>query len=147
MHACCLEFDEFEMFITKIYSKLKVLSITTEIEDMTSFNANHWEQLIRQYFLQLTKFYFRCYENINDEYESPMYLEEPKQFTSPFWTERQWDFEAEINSVHFNKVFIGILIEILFLLLELDSLHISSLLLSPERYSSIEKKTFSFDSK
>ncbi|CAF1493698.1 unnamed protein product [Rotaria sordida] len=90
-------FDEFEMFITKIYSKLKVLYISIKSEDIVYFNAARWEQFILQYLPQLEKFNFIYSEHINFENESPSYFDESNQFTSSFWIERRWLFEAEID--------------------------------------------------
>ncbi|CAF3608334.1 unnamed protein product [Rotaria sp. Silwood1] len=90
-------FDEFEMFISKIYSKLKVLYIITYFEDIVYLNAARWEQFILQYLPQLEKFNFEYYEHIDYENESPSYFDEPNQFTSSFWIERRWLFEAKID--------------------------------------------------
>ncbi|CAF4615501.1 unnamed protein product, partial [Rotaria sp. Silwood2] len=49
-----LTFNELEIFISKLYSKLKVLSIDSDAKDMTYLNADRWEVLILKYFLHLT---------------------------------------------------------------------------------------------
>ena len=67
-----LQFDEFEIFISKIYSKLKVLSVTIESEDVAYLDDTRWEQLILQYFSQLKKLYFHYYERIDYENEFPL---------------------------------------------------------------------------
>ena len=97
MYMHCVTFDEFEILITKIYSKLKVLSLTTLSEDMTYLDASRWEQLILQYSPQLEKFYLKYNTHFDDDYERPLYLGESNQFISSFWFERQWIFDAQIE--------------------------------------------------
>jgi hypothetical protein len=87
-------FDEFEMFISQICSKLEVLSLT-KYNDITYLDAKRWEDLIVKYCPQLKQFYFRYYEPTPDDCDYPIYDIEPNQFTSPFWTERKWIFEAK----------------------------------------------------
>ena len=97
MYMHCVTFDEFEILITKIYSKLKVLSLTTLSEDMTYLDASRWEQFILQYLPQLEKFYLKSNTHFDDDYEPPLYLGESNQFISSFWFERQWIFDAQIE--------------------------------------------------
>jgi hypothetical protein len=89
-------FDEFEILIRKINVKLKVLRVTTHAQDMTFLNAHRWKKFILRSLSQLEQFYLRYYEHVNEEYKYPIYLGRPNQFTSSFWIERQWTFEAEI---------------------------------------------------
>jgi hypothetical protein len=51
------KFDVFEIFMSKIHSKLKVLSFATYCEDLAYFDANQWKKLILKYFSQLKEFY------------------------------------------------------------------------------------------
>ncbi len=91
------KFDEFQIFISQIQWKLKFLYITTESRDVAYFDANRWEELILKYLPHLKVFHLQYDEFTCEENESPLYLGEPNQFTSSFWIERQWLFEAEID--------------------------------------------------
>ncbi|CAF0869307.1 unnamed protein product [Rotaria sordida] len=200
-----ITFDEFQIFITKIDSKLKVLSITSLSEDMTYLDADRWEEFILKYLPLLQKFYLKYYVFFNNNHETLMYLNKSNRFASSFWIERRWILEAEIdfdtvmysigpykeqwyeydtqhNIMNFwkkptksmrivlmsftteqdfdllnenichiltvariyhlkisKKLFNGALIEILYLLPELNSLQISSVSLSHRRYLSIDE--------
>jgi hypothetical protein len=90
-------FDEFEMFISKINSKLSVLSVESLSDDITYLDLDRWEELILKYLPQLEKFYLKYHVNFQDDDETPMFYKEPYQFVSPFWTERQWIFDAEVD--------------------------------------------------
>jgi hypothetical protein len=96
MDLSILNFDEFEMFIRKIYSKLKFLRLRISYEDITYLNANRWEKIILQYLPQLEEFYFQYFESLDDEDEYPVYSEGLNQFSSSFWIKRQWIFDVEI---------------------------------------------------
>ncbi|CAF1443219.1 unnamed protein product [Rotaria sordida] len=93
-----IKFDEFEIFIRKICSKLKILRVNIQSRDITFLNAYRWEKLILQFLPQLEEFYLRYYERVGSVYKYPIYNEGSNQFISSFWIERQWIFEAEINS-------------------------------------------------
>ncbi len=90
-------FDEFEIFMSKIYSKLKVLSVFSSSNDITYLNANRWETLICNYLPQLEKFYFKYYLRFDDHDNTPEYLGERNQFNSSFWIKRQWILDAKID--------------------------------------------------
>ncbi len=92
-----LTFDKFEIFIRRINFKLKVLRMTA-CQDINYLVANRWEKLILQCLPQLEKFYLEYDEYTDDDFEFPTYPGELNQFTSSFWIERQWIFEAEITS-------------------------------------------------
>jgi hypothetical protein len=92
-------FDEFEILIRKINVKLKVLRVTTRAQDINFLNARRWEKLILKSLSQLEEFYLRYYEPVN---KYPIYSGVPNQFTSSFWIERQWTFEAEIIGESIN---------------------------------------------
>jgi len=92
MHTNYINFDEFEIFIKNIYSKLKVLYVTFLYQDITFLHAYRWEQLILRYLSQLEKFSLKYYE-----YKYPIYSGEQNQFISSFWIERKLIFKVEIN--------------------------------------------------
>ncbi|CAF1122191.1 unnamed protein product [Adineta steineri] len=86
-----LRFDAFEIFITKIHSKLKVLSLENPAKDMNYLNADRWEKFILKYLSQLEKFHLIC------EFHGSCRRSTSNSFNSSFWIERQWIFEIEIN--------------------------------------------------
>ncbi|CAF1270950.1 unnamed protein product [Rotaria sordida] len=92
------KFDEFEIFIRKIYSTLKVLHVNTYFQDITFLNASRWRKLILQSLPQSEEFYLRYYERAGPVYKYPIYNDQLNQFVSSFWIEQQWIFEVEINN-------------------------------------------------
>ncbi|CAF4076208.1 unnamed protein product [Rotaria sordida] len=99
-----ISFDEFEIFINKLNSKLKVLSLTTIVEDITYLDANRWEKFILTKLSQLEKFYFKYSAYFAENYETPVYLGQCDQFISSFWLERRWilDIEFEFKTVIYS---------------------------------------------
>jgi hypothetical protein len=87
-----ITFNQFEMFITKISSKLKSLSLTSRAKDVNYLNTDRWEELIREYFPQLEKFNLTFHVHGTSKY-----IGKSNQFNSSFWIERQWLLEAEIE--------------------------------------------------
>ena len=55
------------MFVSKLHSKLKVLSFTTQSLDIAYLDANRWEQFILKYLPRLEKFNFQYYECVDYE--------------------------------------------------------------------------------
>ncbi|CAF1337315.1 unnamed protein product [Rotaria sordida] len=109
---------------------------------MTYLDADRWEELILKYLPQLEKFYskYEIFFNIDDE--NSMYLGKSYQLASSFWIGRKWVSETVALIYHLkirNNRFNGTLIEILYLLRELDSLQISSMSLSQSEYLSIDE--------
>jgi hypothetical protein len=92
-----IEYEEFEIFITKIGFKLKAFRCFTLSEDLHFLDAIQWEELIKKYLPQLKEFTFQYREYADDEYQSPEYLGEPNQFISSFWIERQWEYQVEFE--------------------------------------------------
>ncbi|CAF1328554.1 unnamed protein product [Rotaria sordida] len=90
-------FDNFEIFIRKIYSKLKFLHVIIRSDNIDYLDANRWQQLILQYLPQLEKFYFDYYIVFEDDIEPSIYIGESNQFSSSFWIDRQWIFESKIR--------------------------------------------------
>ncbi len=86
-----------EIFIRKIYSKLKFLNAATQSQDITYLDANRWEKLIFKYLPQLEKFLLQYHQLIDDDFVFLTYSGELNQFTLSFWIERQWLLEAEID--------------------------------------------------
>ena len=93
VEICYTDFNCFEVFIRKIYCKLKFLYILIKSEDISFLNAWRWEQLINELFPDLRSFYLKYYENMKNEHDS-VYPGETNDFISLFWTERHWVFEV-----------------------------------------------------
>ncbi|CAF3424699.1 unnamed protein product [Rotaria socialis] len=89
------KFDIVEMFLSKISTKLKVLSFTTRHEDITYLDANRWKEIISKYFLQLEKFYLKYYASRGNGSQTQLYRGTANQFALPFWIKRQWIFEVQ----------------------------------------------------
>jgi hypothetical protein len=104
MHTNNINFDEFEMFIENIYSKLKVLRVSFSYKDITLLHANRWEQLISRYFPQLEKFSLRYREGGGYRDEYPIYSGGQNQFISPFWIERKWLLEIDTYEYSINYI-------------------------------------------
>jgi len=98
------KFNCFEIFVRKIYSKLKFLRIIISSHDIDLFNASRWEQLILQSFTELEQFYLRYYEITDSQSQFPIYYGGQNQFISSFWIERQWIFQVKIDgkSIHYS---------------------------------------------
>jgi hypothetical protein len=95
-----LNFKKFESLISKIHSKLKVLSVHTISHDKTYLDARQWEQLISQYLPQLEKFYLKYSIRFeNDSTSQIRHAGKLNEFFSSFWIERQWILDAEIDSM------------------------------------------------
>ena len=94
MYSNSINFDEFQLFIEKISSKLTILHVAFSYRDMRFLHAHRWEELISRKFSQLKKFSLHYRESgFGDEF--PKYLGELNQFTSPFWIQRKWFLEIE----------------------------------------------------
>jgi hypothetical protein len=89
LHIFSATFDEFEIFIQNIYSKLKVLRLNILSEDIAYLDANRWENFLLQYLPQLKEFYLRYDLMIAKGYDGPVYDGEPNQFNSSFWIEHR----------------------------------------------------------
>jgi hypothetical protein len=93
-----MSFDVFQIFISKLNSKLKVLSLTTRQEDIAYLDADRWEEFILKKLPQLEKFYFKYSAYLSENYETPMYFGQRDRFISSFWLQRQWILEIEVES-------------------------------------------------
>ncbi|CAF3530126.1 unnamed protein product [Rotaria sp. Silwood2] len=89
-------FNKLEIFSTKIYSNLKILSISFS-KNIDLLDAHQWEIIILNYYPQLEKFYLNYYESINNDNQYPIYSGKINEFSSTFWIERTWIFYVEIN--------------------------------------------------
>ncbi|CAF4897156.1 unnamed protein product [Rotaria sp. Silwood1] len=92
LNMCCIQFDEFEVFIEKICKQLRILNID-KIQDVDYLNAIRWEQFISKHML-----YLRIFKLEYDEYhyqplELTSYHSQLNQFTSSFSINRGWFFQ------------------------------------------------------
>ncbi|CAF1307481.1 unnamed protein product [Adineta steineri] len=99
-----LFFDEFEIFIRRIDSKLKVLCVTITMHcvDSSYRDGDQWEEIIIEYLPHLEKFSLEIYEDTDDYYSPPVYTDEPIEFNSSFWIEREMIVNITID-YEFNK--------------------------------------------
>lgn len=97
-----LDYNGFENFIKKISSKLKVFRVTMRSDNVHYLVSILWERLILQDFPKLEKFYLKYFEPSDDEDRFGDYLWPDDQFASSFWIERQWVFQAEIETDEIN---------------------------------------------
>jgi len=92
-----MSFDEFEILISKIDAKLKILRLYILFNNRVYLDAHRWEQLILQYLTGLEKFYLKYFDFITEYFETQRYSERKNEFFSSFWIERQWILEAETD--------------------------------------------------
>ncbi len=95
IHLSAVSFDQFEIFISKIDAKLKVLRLDIMSDDRAYVDAHRWEQLILHYLPALENFYLKYFDFMYDDLTNP---EPAYQFFSSFWLERQWILEADTES-------------------------------------------------
>ncbi|CAF1529473.1 unnamed protein product, partial [Rotaria sp. Silwood1] len=92
-----MSFNVFEIFISKLNSKIKILSLTTIFEDIAYLDANRWENFILTKLPQLEKFYFKYSAYFAEDYQTPMYSGQRDQFISSFWLQRGWILDIEVE--------------------------------------------------
>ena len=93
-------FNEFEMFIRRLPVKLKVLKLSTSLEDAAYMNADRWERFLQQDLPQLEKFSLEYHECNDDKDESNIDFREINPFFSSFWLNRRYTFEIEPTCEH-----------------------------------------------
>ncbi|CAF2673102.1 unnamed protein product [Rotaria sp. Silwood2] len=93
------ESDDFDITVSLSIAtnEQQVLSFTTIVQDIAYLDANRWEEFILQNLPKLEEFYFKYSTYFEDHYETPMYSGKRDQFISPFWIERRWILQAEIE--------------------------------------------------
>ena len=95
--GCEIKFDEFEKFIKQICSQLQVLCVRKFFNE-DYIDPDQWKQLILQNMPHLLKLTIKCPINIDDSFNNNHFDSFVHQFSSPFWIEREWVFELEIQS-------------------------------------------------
>ncbi|CAF4944798.1 unnamed protein product [Rotaria sp. Silwood1] len=96
---CYLRFDEFEIFIKQISSQLRILHFKS-YSDVFYLDADRWQQLISQYMPYLHTFQLEYHESVSGRFEIKSYHSFINRFISPFWIERQWLLNIEIDLNH-----------------------------------------------
>ncbi|CAF0829626.1 unnamed protein product [Rotaria sordida] len=100
---CYLKFNEFEIFIKQISSQLRILRFKP-CSDIFYLDADRWQQLILQYMPYLHTFQFKYHDGISDHFEIQSYHSFLNRFISPFWIERQWLLDIQIDLNHWPPV-------------------------------------------
>jgi hypothetical protein len=96
---CFLKFDEFEIFIKKISSQLRVLNLIPS-SDIAYLDANRWERLISQYMPYLHTFQFEY----SDRFQFQSYHSFVNRFTSSFWIEKGWIFNIQTDLIYWPPI-------------------------------------------
>jgi len=92
-----ITFNELEIFLQQLPSKLKYFSFKTFIEDNQYLNANQWKEFILKYLPNLEKFYLYYSVYYHKNHQPKLYENNVKQFISSFWIEQKWIYEIEID--------------------------------------------------
>lgn len=84
-------------------SLLKVLHLTvqSEYKDTSYLDAARWEEIILRDLSQLKEFQLKYYRYASDEKEFEKADGEHNRFTSPFWLQRRWIYELNIDDEQF----------------------------------------------
>ena len=89
MYSCYVNYNVFEMFITKLSSPLQVLSI--DRSKVTGYlEVDRWEKLINEHLPLLQRFNLSCLKKFDHYYQGIRPHMKLNWFTSQFWTKRQW---------------------------------------------------------
>jgi hypothetical protein len=91
-------FDELEIIIRKIGSKLNVLRCFAS-EDAAFFDGHRWKQFILRYLPDLKKFHLNYNDIFHNKDQHSIYSTGPNQFASSFWIERKWVLQVEISGL------------------------------------------------
>ncbi|CAF1476533.1 unnamed protein product, partial [Adineta steineri] len=97
INNCEINFDRFEMFMKKVSSQLQILHIK-QGANKAYLDANRWQRLIKKYIPNLHKFIYEYPGYEYNDYETTSLDTTFNQFISPFWVNKGWIFELEINN-------------------------------------------------
>ncbi|CAF3251842.1 unnamed protein product [Rotaria sp. Silwood2] len=87
-----ITFNELEIFLIKIYSNLKTLSMKCS-NDTMFLNTHRWELLIMNYYPELEKFYLKYCDRISND----GFYKEKIDLSSSFWIKKKWIFGIEFS--------------------------------------------------
>jgi hypothetical protein len=104
-----LKFNEFERFIKKICSQLRIMRIKTN-SDVEYLDADRWERLISQHIPYLHTFDFCHHEWTRVPLNITEHHRLLHRFTSSFWIERQWilHLESDLDQMGNNTIIYSI---------------------------------------
>ncbi|CAF1312908.1 unnamed protein product [Adineta steineri] len=97
INNCHIDFDRFEMFIKKVSSQLQALCIKQKY-NKAYLDANRWKRLIKNYIPNLQEFIYKYPKYKYNDYETTSLDTIFNQFISPFWVNKAWIFELQINN-------------------------------------------------
>ncbi|CAF1131356.1 unnamed protein product [Adineta steineri] len=97
INNCQIDFDRFEMFMKKVSSQLQVLRVKQKY-DKAYLDADRWKRLIENYIPNLQEFIYEYPGYEYNDYETTSLDTNFNQFISPFWMNKGWIFELEINN-------------------------------------------------
>jgi hypothetical protein len=84
-------------FFFKLFSQLKVLTITINCSDNIYLNGFRSEQFIKHDMIYLNRFIFCYTDDINDDFEITTYHKLINNFLSSFWIDKRWIFRIIID--------------------------------------------------
>ncbi len=103
IQICYLNFNEFEIFIKKISSQLRILHFSPA-SDIVYLDADRWERLISQHMPYLHTFHFEYSDIVFGRFEFQSYHSFINRFTSSFWIEKGWIFDIQTDLNHWPPI-------------------------------------------
>ncbi|CAF3969201.1 unnamed protein product [Adineta steineri] len=89
------DFDDFELLAKDLFHNLQVLRLYASLR-IEYLDANRWQNLILSHIPNLIIFDFQYnYRTDIEKYSMSNYENLIKNFTTPFWIERQWFFSSQ----------------------------------------------------
>ena len=71
-------------------------------DDASYLHADRWKRLIVQNLPCLEEFCLLDQESIGDRYRYDSYRGKPNEFLTPFWIQRQWFLDIDIEDDYIN---------------------------------------------
>jgi hypothetical protein len=102
INGCGVMFEHLEIFLRHISSQLQVLRVNVSA-DMTYLDANRWERLITNHLPYLRKFEFHYWKSDSYAHLFLLYGIPIDHFLSPFYIERRWLLQIEIDTFSNNS--------------------------------------------
>ncbi|CAF0946073.1 unnamed protein product [Adineta steineri] len=92
-----MKFDRFENLINQFKFHLKTLSLRIWSRNKNYLNACRWERIILQNLPQLEHFSMKYLVRFRNDDQPLVYSDEPNEFLTSFWLQRQWLLKIEIK--------------------------------------------------
>ncbi|CAF1201367.1 unnamed protein product [Adineta steineri] len=92
-----MKFDRFENLINQFKFHLKTLSLEIWSRNKNYLNAYRWERIILQNLPQLEHFSMKYLVRFRNDDQPPLHSDEPNEFLTSFWLQRQWLLKIEIK--------------------------------------------------